>query len=87
MIQDIGEGMEPVVIVGAGLAGAAAALKLSKAGIVPWVLEARERIGGRAYSKPFASTQDRSLLEYGGSWITAYHDRIRALVPEMGLNR
>ncbi len=77
--------MEPIVIVGAGLAGAAAALKLSKAGIVPLVLEARERVGGRAYSKPFASTKDRSLLEYGGSWITAYHDRIRALVPEMGL--
>ncbi|MEQ1522592.1 MAG: NAD(P)/FAD-dependent oxidoreductase [Aestuariivirga sp.] len=77
--------MEPVVIIGAGMAGAAAALKLSKAGIVPLVLEAQERIGGRAYSRPYASAQDASLLEYGGSWITAYHDRIRALVPEMGL--
>jgi monoamine oxidase len=77
--------MEPIVIVGAGMAGAAAALKLGKAGIVPWVLEARERIGGRAYSKRYAATQDTCLLEYGGSWITAYHDRIRALVLEMGL--
>jgi monoamine oxidase len=77
--------MEPIVIIGAGMAGAAAALKLSKAGIVPWVLEARERIGGRAYSRPYAAAKDTSLLEYGGSWITAYHDRIRALVPELGL--
>ena len=77
--------MEPVVIVGAGMASAAAALRLSKAGILPWVLEARERTGGRAYSRPYAVAQDASLLEYGGSWITAYHDRIRALVPEMGL--
>lgn len=77
--------MEPIVIVGAGMAGAAAALKLSKAGIVPCVLEARARIGGRAYSRPYAAMQDTSLLEYGGSWITAYHDRIRTLVLEMGL--
>ena len=77
--------MEPVIIVGSGMAGAAAALKLSKAGIAASVLEAQERIGGRAFSRPYAGTDDTSLLEYGGSWITPFHDRIRTLTPEMGL--
>ena len=70
-----------VVIVGAGLAGAAAALKLSKAGLKVNVLEARDRIGGRAFSKSF----DTDLLEFGGSWITPWHQRIRTLVQEHGL--
>ena len=77
--------METVAIVGSGMAGAAAALKLSKAGIASCVLEARERIGGRAFSRPYAGTDDTSLLEFGGSWITPFHERIRALTPEMGL--
>jgi monoamine oxidase len=64
------------------MAGSAAALKLSRAGIVPIVLEARNRVGGRAFSRPYVAMQDTSLLEYGGSWITGYHDRIRALVAE-----
>lgn len=71
---DIGENVEPVITVGSGMAGAAAALKLSKAGIAVCVLEAQERIGGRAFSRPYAGTDNTSLLEYGGSWIAPYHD-------------
>ena len=77
--------MEPVIIVGSGMAGAAAALKLRKAGIAACVLEAQERIGGRAFSRLYAGTDAASLLEFGGSWITPFHERIRALTPEMGL--
>ena len=40
-----------VIVVGAGLAGAAAALKLSKAGKRVRVIEARDRCGGRGYAK------------------------------------
>jgi monoamine oxidase len=76
-----------VVVVGAGLAGAAAALRLSRAGIAVTVLEARPRIGGRAYVKAFADGGTSSpLLEYGGSWITPWHGRIRSLVAECGLS-
>lgn len=78
--------MVAVTVIGSGMAGAAAALKLSKAGIAAHVLEARERIGGRAYSRPYAGTSDTSLLEYGGSWITPAHHRIRSLVEECGLH-
>ena len=77
--------MEQVIIIGAGLAGATAALSLSKAGITPLILEARERIGGRAYSRPFAGAKDDRRLEYGGSWITPYHDRIRVHAADLGL--
>ncbi|MBG1233240.1 flavin monoamine oxidase family protein [Aestuariivirga litoralis] len=78
--------MKSVVIIGAGMAGAAAALKLGKAGIKCVVLEAQDRIGGRAFSKAYAGAPNDALLEYGGSWITPYHDRIRALVAELGLS-
>ena len=78
--------MKPVAIIGSGMAGAAAALKLSKAGIAACVLEAQERIGGRAFSRPYAGTNAASLLEFGGSWITPFHERIRTLTPEMGLS-
>lgn len=77
--------MKSIVIIGAGMAGAAAALKLNKAGFSPVVLEARDRIGGRAFSKRYAAAGDGPLFEYGGSWITPYHDRIRDLATELGL--
>lgn len=73
-----------VIVVGAGLAGAAASLKLAKAGRKVTVIEARERCGGRAYLRRFAG--DDSELEFGGAWITPWHTRLRALVAERGLS-
>jgi monoamine oxidase len=72
-----------VVIVGAGLAGASAALRLAKSGVPSLVIEARQRCGGRAYLKPFAG--NGPLLEYGGAWITPWQHRIRSLAKEHGL--
>lgn len=73
-----------VIVVGAGLAGAAAARKLAKAGKRVRVIEARDRCGGRGYAKAYAG--DGPQLEFGGAWITPWHDRLRALVPEYGLS-
>ena len=73
-----------VIVVGAGLAGAAAALKLSKAGKRVRVIEARDRCGGRGYAKAYAG--DGPQLEFGGAWITPWHNRLRALVPEHGMS-
>jgi monoamine oxidase len=72
-----------VIVVGAGLAGAAAAQKLARAGRRVTVIEARARCGGRGYLKPFAG--DGPALEFGGAWITPWHHRLRALVAEHGL--
>ncbi|MEI7598900.1 MAG: FAD-dependent oxidoreductase [Aestuariivirga sp.] len=73
-----------VIVVGAGLAGAAAARKLAKAGKRVRVIEARDRCGGRGYAKAYAG--DGPQLEFGGAWITPWHDRLRALVPEHGMS-
>jgi tryptophan 2-monooxygenase len=43
-----------VAVIGAGAAGLAAAYELLRAGADPVVFEAGDRIGGRAYSRPFA---------------------------------
>ncbi|MDF2179937.1 FAD-dependent oxidoreductase [Aliiglaciecola sp. CAU 1673] len=61
----------PFIVIGAGIAGLAAAKTLHKAGNPVVVLEARDRIGGRMYS-------DRSLgdtaLDMGASWIHGTED-------------
>lgn len=56
---------ERVAVVGAGVAGLAAAGALAKAGFAVQVLEARDRLGGRVFT-------DRSLgtpVDLGASWI------------------
>ncbi|MGF1608298.1 MAG: flavin monoamine oxidase family protein [Kiloniellales bacterium] len=73
-----------VVIIGAGLAGAASAAKLGERGASVVLLEARKRVGGRAYARAFAG-EDGEALEFGGAWITPWHHRIRALAARHGL--
>jgi len=70
-----------VVIVGAGLAGLSAARTLTKAGIEVLVLEARDRVGGRTYSR---SSSDGTLLDLGGQWIGPTQDHLAALAEEVG---
>lgn len=64
-----------VVIIGAGLAGAAASAILSEHKLSTIVLEARDRAGGRGFTRNFKHSQD--LLEFGGGWIAPWHDRVR----------
>ena len=73
------------IVVGAGIAGATVASKLCKAGWSVIVLEARDRVGGRAYSRPFKGDAPDGLMEFGGSWITPWHHRIRGLAKTYGL--
>lgn len=73
-----------ITIVGAGLAGLAAARDLHRAGWPTTVLEARLRVGGRAYTLRggFAEGQ---YAEAGGEFIEDIHPRMLALVQEYGL--
>lgn len=73
---------DQIIIVGAGLAGLAAARRLSDVGRDVCVVEARDRVGGRTEG---ATTMDGSHVELGGQWIGPGQTRIAELVDELGL--
>lgn len=78
--QDIAE--SDVLIIGAGLAGLAAARALEQAGLAVTVLEARERVGGRTECGVLS---DGQWVETGGQWIGPGHDRMYQLAEEFKL--
>ena len=55
-----------VCVVGAGFAGLAAARRLNEAGLSVVVLEARERVGGRAHTE---TLPDGTTIDHGGAWL------------------
>ena len=56
-----------VVIIGAGLAGAAASCVLTEQGLSTIILEARDRVGGRGFTRCFAGSDDCSNSADPGS--------------------
>lgn len=70
------------VVVGAGLAGLAAARALVAAGRSVVVVEARDRVGGRTLN---ADIGDGKVVEAGGQWVGPSQHRVMALVRELGL--
>lgn len=70
-----------IVVVGAGLAGLAAARRLQAAGRSVVVVEARPRVGGRVCGGTLAGHP----VELGGAWLGEGHDRMYGLVAELGL--
>jgi monoamine oxidase len=71
-----------VVVVGAGLAGLAAARGLTLQGASVVVLEARDRVGGRVLGHELG---DGKVVELGGQWIGPTQDRLAALASELGV--
>jgi monoamine oxidase len=71
-----------VVIVGAGFAGLSCARRLAAAGASVQVLEARDRVGGRAEN---GTLPDGQPIELGGQWIGPGQTRMYELVDELGL--
>ena len=56
-----------VIIVGAGVAGLSAAIKLAEAGLAVTILEARERIGGRVWTRRIPPCD--APVEFGAEFI------------------
>ncbi len=71
-----------VAIVGAGLAGLAAARHLSTAGVEVAVLEARERVGGRVCTR---MASDGTPLDLGAQWIGPTQHTISQLARDLGI--
>jgi monoamine oxidase len=69
-----------VAVVGGGLAGLVAARDLSERGADVTVLEARDRLGGRTWTRTIAGTD--VIAELGGTWFTTAGQP--ALAAEIG---
>ncbi len=69
------------VIVGAGYAGLATAAALQAAGVRVVIVEARDRVGGRAWTQELG----RGKFDVGGQWIGPGQDRLAAVAARLGV--
>lgn len=70
-----------VLVIGGGLAGVRAAAKLKAGGASVLVLEARDRLGGRTWTRPLGG----AAFDFGGQWIGPGQSRMYQLLGELGL--
>jgi monoamine oxidase len=71
-----------VAVVGAGLAGLTAAYELQRAGAEVVVLEARDRVGGRVWSRRL---ENGAVVEMGAEFVLPGNTAVRELAAELGL--
>lgn len=71
-----------VIIIGGGFAGISAGRHLTRSGQNIMLLEARDRLGGRVFTK---QVLDGIPIDLGGQWIGPTQDHMYALVNEYGL--
>lgn len=83
MKQQIRPGTQ-VIVVGAGLAGLTAAVRLKERGAKVSLIEARDRVGGRVLTMRGAFAQGQHA-EAGGDFIDEGQHEIKRLVEEQGL--
>jgi monoamine oxidase len=71
-----------VAVAGAGLAGLTAAYELQRAGAEVVVFEARDRVGGRVWSRRL---ENGAVVEMGAEFLLPGNTAIRELAAELGL--
>ncbi|MEM7798308.1 MAG: FAD-dependent oxidoreductase [Chloroflexota bacterium] len=72
-----------VIVVGAGLSGLTAAVRLAETGLKVTILEARDRIGGRIYSAPLPGTPHR--FDLGPAWFWPHQEEIIDLLQRLNI--
>src|SRR5450755_739844 len=73
--------MHDVIVIGGGFAGITAAREAALRGRTVLLLEARDRLGGRAWSAPWAGTS----IEYGGAWVHWHQPHTWSEITRAGL--
>ena len=76
-------GAQPIVVVGAGLAGLAAARVLTDAGWDVTVVEARERVGGRIWT---VRLDNDEIAEMGAEWVMPGDSELRSWADRYGIS-
>jgi monoamine oxidase len=76
--------LEPVAIVGAGIAGLTAAYRLQQAGVPSEIFEGSERTGGRMLTK-YKFNQDAMFCELGGELMDTDHRDLLTPAEELGV--
>lgn len=71
-----------IIIIGAGLTGLTLAYYLKNHNIDVVLIEARERLGGRIYTK---QSDNSPPIELGATWISPQHTQLLKLLKELGL--
>ncbi|CAA9477493.1 MAG: Amine oxidase [flavin-containing] A [uncultured Solirubrobacteraceae bacterium] len=74
-----------LVVVGAGLAGLAAARHAVAQGSSVVVLEARDRVGGRTLNEEVGPAHPGKVVEVGGQWVGPTQHRLVELARELGV--
>lgn len=72
-----------VCVVGAGYAGLTAARHLTRPGVMTVVLEARDRVGGRVWTRHM---EDGTALDMGGTWLGPGQDAAYDLARELNVS-
>lgn len=75
------EHVSDVVVIGAGAAGLSAATRMVDAGLTVSVLEARDRVGGRTWTREI----DGAMLEIGGQWVSPDQEALLETLEMLGL--